>query len=235
MSETVLKRTCMRDRIRNVLVERILDGTYPAGTQLKELVLAREFNVSQAPIREALRELEGSGLVHSERFRGTLVRGTDFEEILDSYELRATLETRALHLASPYHGALIAELQHCYTQMRAALAAEDPERYTDYAMRFHRRIMEGSGNRSFLNVWDSLLWDVRGRIVLHRFVETGRSFAPLLHMHETLLGRLAVQDPHGASEALRAILDRVCSAFAPTAEARPAAAAAGGEPAAPAS
>src|SRR6185437_4561420 len=156
---------------------RILDGSYPAGTQLKELVLAREFNVSQAPIREALRELEGSGLVHSERYRGTLVRGTDFHEILDSYELRATLETRALHLALPYGEALIAELQRCHGQMRAALQAEDPERYIDYAMRFHRRLMEGSGNRAFLNVWDSLLWDVRGRIVLQRFVETGRSFA----------------------------------------------------------
>jgi len=57
MSEgVVLKRTCMRDRIRDVLVARILDGTYAAGTQLKELSLAREFNVSQTPIREALRE-----------------------------------------------------------------------------------------------------------------------------------------------------------------------------------
>ncbi|HWG75415.1 MAG TPA: GntR family transcriptional regulator [Steroidobacteraceae bacterium] len=215
MSDTVLKRTCMRDRIRDVLVARILDGSYPAGTQLKELVLAREFNVSQAPIREALRELEGSGLVHSERYRGTLVRGTDFHEILDSYELRATLETRALHLALPYGEALIAELQRCHGQMRAALQAEDPERYIDYAMRFHRRLMEGSGNRAFLNVWDSLLWDVRGRIVLQRFVETGRSFAPLLQMHEVLLARLAAQDCAGACEALRAILDRVCSAFGP--------------------
>jgi len=58
-AEQTLKRTCMRDRIRDVLVSRILDGTYPAGMQLKELTLAREFNVSQAPIREALRELEG--------------------------------------------------------------------------------------------------------------------------------------------------------------------------------
>lgn len=215
MSDTVLKRTCMRDRIRDVLVARILDGSYPAGTQLKELVLAREFNVSQAPIREALRELQGSGLVHSERYRGTLVRGTDFHEILDSYELRATLETRALHLALPYGEALIAELQRCHGQMRAALQAEDPERYIDYAMRFHRRLMEGSGNRAFLAVWDSLLWDVRGRIVLQRFVETGRSFAPLLQMHEVLLERLAAQDCAGACEALRAILDRVCSAFGP--------------------
>jgi DNA-binding GntR family transcriptional regulator len=67
MGEPALKRTCMRDRIRDVLVARILDGTYAAGTQLKELILAREFNVSQAPIREALRELEGAGLVVSER------------------------------------------------------------------------------------------------------------------------------------------------------------------------
>ena len=37
MGEPALKRTCMRDRIRDVLVARILDGTYPAGMQLKEL------------------------------------------------------------------------------------------------------------------------------------------------------------------------------------------------------
>ena len=48
--DTALKRVCMRDRIRDVLVARILDGTYPAGLQLKELSLAREFNVSQAPV-----------------------------------------------------------------------------------------------------------------------------------------------------------------------------------------
>jgi DNA-binding GntR family transcriptional regulator len=65
--DTALKRVCMRDRIRDVLVARILDGTYAAGLQLKELSLAREFNVSQAPIREALRELEGTGLVTSVR------------------------------------------------------------------------------------------------------------------------------------------------------------------------
>ncbi len=215
MTEMVLKRTCMRDRIRDLLVARILDGTYPTGTQLKELALAREFNVSQAPIREALRELEGSGLVRSERFRGTLVRGTDSGEMLESYELRATLETRALHLAAPFGGALIADLQGCLAEMTHALDRNDPECYIDYAMRFHRRVIEGSGNRAFLNVWDSLLWDVRGRIVLHRFAQTGRSLRPLLVMHEALIARLVAQDPAGAAEALRAMLDRVCSVFAP--------------------
>src|ERR1700739_3334012 len=105
----VLKRTCMRDRIRDVLVSRILDGSYPAGTQLKELSLAREFNVSQTPIREALRELEGSGLVSSERFRGTRVRGADFAEMRESYERRTMLEVRSARLAAPYSEELLAE------------------------------------------------------------------------------------------------------------------------------
>ena len=82
---------------------------YAAGTQLKELSLAREFNVSQAPIREALRELEGSGLVTCERFRGTRVRGADFAEMRESYELRTMLEMRSVKLAAPYPKQLLAD------------------------------------------------------------------------------------------------------------------------------
>src|SRR6186713_3122859 len=116
-SQLVLKRVCTRDFIRDTLVGRILDGTYPAGTQLKELHLAREFDVSQAPIREALRELEGSGLVASQRFRGTRVKGADFAEMRESYELRATLEARAVELAVPCAPEAIAEMEQCLHAM----------------------------------------------------------------------------------------------------------------------
>src|ERR1700753_3371154 len=125
ISEGVLKRTCMRDRIRDVLVSRILDGTYAAGTQLKELNLAREFNVSQTPIREALRELEGSGLVTSERFRGTRVRGADSAEMRESYELRTMLEVRSVKLAAPYPNALLADFDEHIVEMETAGAGQD--------------------------------------------------------------------------------------------------------------
>ena len=127
MTGTALKRTCMRDQIREVLVARILDGTYPAGMQLKELTLAREFNVSQAPIREALRELEGSGLVSSERFRGTRVRGADFGEMRESYELRTMLEVRSVQLAAPYCPQLIDELDHLLRIMESSLKEDDQD------------------------------------------------------------------------------------------------------------
>jgi DNA-binding GntR family transcriptional regulator len=215
MSQSALKRLCMRDHIRDVLVTRILDGTYPAGTQLKELCLAREFNVSQAPIREALRELEGSGLVTCERFRGTRVRGADFKEMRESYELRIMLEVRAISLAVPYPPQLIADLGHCLREMEAAVKADDSERYIDHALRFHRRLVESAGNRTFLAVWDSLLWDVRGRIALRRLAETGRSLKPFVVLHRTALVRLREQDAAGAAERVRVILERVAAAFGP--------------------
>ena len=216
IGEGVLKRTCMRDRIRDVLVGRILDGTYAAGTQLKELTLAREFNVSQTPIREALRELEGSGLVTSERFRGTRVRGADSAEMRESYELRTMLEVRSVKLAAPYSEELLADFEQYLSEMNAAVKANDSERYIDAALRFHRRLVEGSRNRTFLSVWDSLLWDIRGRIALRRLAERGRSLGPLVGLHNELLDRLRAQDAEGAAGRVQAILERVSSAFDPS-------------------
>jgi DNA-binding GntR family transcriptional regulator len=213
MSEPALKRTCMRDRIRDVLVGRILDGTYAAGMQLKELTLAREFNVSQAPIREALRELEGSGLVVSERYRGTHVRGADLDEMRQSYELRATLEVRAVELGIPVAEDILAYLEQQLDEMTAAVAQNDSEHYIDAALRYHRRLIEASGNRVFVIVWDSLHFDVRGRIALRRLVDKGQELAPLIDMHRTLIEKVRAQDVAGATDAVRAIFARVSAAF----------------------
>jgi DNA-binding GntR family transcriptional regulator len=215
LSRGALKRTCMRDRIRDVLVSRILDGKYAAGTQLKELSLAREFNVSQTPIREALRELEGSGLVTSERFRGTRVRGADSAEMRESYELRTMLEVRSVRLAAPYTPELLADFEVYLTDMESAVEANDSERYIDSALAFHRRLVEGSGNRTFLSVWDSLLWDIRGRIALRKLAEQGRSLGSLAGLHRVLLTHLRAQDAEGAAEQISAILERVSGAFGP--------------------
>jgi DNA-binding GntR family transcriptional regulator len=214
MSEgVVLKRTCMRDRIRDVLVARILDGTYAAGTQLKELSLAREFNVSQTPIREALRELEGSGLVTNERFRGTRVRGADSAEMRESYELRRMLEVRSVWLAAPYSTELIADFEGYLAEMETAVKEDDPERYIDAALRFHRRLVQGSRNRTFLSVWDSLLWDIRGRIALRRLTDRGHSLRSLADAHGKLMNCFRARDTEGAAEQVGAILERVVSAF----------------------
>lgn len=210
MSEATAHRTCMRDRIRDALVTRILDGTYPAGMRLKELTLAREFGVSQAPIREALRELEGSGLVKNERYRGTRVRGADYREIRESYELRGLMEERALQLAAPFSRELADELAARTRSMASAIDERNPERYIDEALAYHRRLIEASGNQTFLVVWDFLHWNVRGRVVLRRIAHAdGGGLKPFLELHRALNRRIRAGDVRGATDKVGAILRRV--------------------------
>jgi DNA-binding GntR family transcriptional regulator len=212
----IAHRSCMRDRIRDVLVARILDGTYPAGMRLKELTLAHEFGVSQAPIREALRELEGSGLVESERYRGTRVRGADYREIRESYELRGLMEERALQLAAPFSRDLADELASRTRSMASAIDERNPERYIDEALAYHRRLIEVSGNRTFLTIWDLLHWNVRGRVVMRRIAqEDGQGLKPFLDLHRGLTARIKAGDVPGAAEKVRAILQRVTDALPP--------------------
>ncbi len=209
MKEPAPLRLCMRDRIRDTLVKRILDGTYPTGTKLKELPLAREFNVSQAPIREALRELEGSGLVSCERYRGTRVRGADFAELRESYELRAIMEVRSVELAVPYDVAVLQEFARCLRAMSSAVARDDGEGYIDEALRFHRGLVQGSGNQTFLRLWDSLHWEVRGRIALRRIAAQRHGLKPLLNLHKSLLARLRARDIEGATRRLKELFATV--------------------------
>ena len=211
--DTALKRVCMRDRIRDVLVARILDGTYAAGLQLKELSLAREFNVSQAPIREALRELEGTGLVTSERYRGTRVRGADSVEMRESYELRLMMEVRSIERGLPLTPAMLEQLQAYVTGMANAVSRGDSEQYIDAALNFHRGLVEMGGNGTFLKLWDSLHWEVRGRIALRRRAAVGASLAPMVALHMCLMRSLRAGDAPRAIEDVKAILQSVTDAF----------------------
>ena len=56
-------RRVLREEIREQLIDDILSGRLPPGTRIVETRLAQELGVSQAPVREALRDLELFGFV----------------------------------------------------------------------------------------------------------------------------------------------------------------------------
>jgi DNA-binding GntR family transcriptional regulator len=161
-----VQRDCMRAQIRRVLLKRILDGTYHPGDRLKELQIAREFQTSQGPVREALRELEALRLVESETYRGTRVRAISPEEMREAGEVRGVLEQAAAAKAAEHLKGNVAPLQADLEAIRAASAANDLDLYSRRNMAFHRRIVEAGGNAVMLRVWDSLMLEVRTRIGL---------------------------------------------------------------------
>jgi len=79
----------------------ILRGQFAPGQVLRQEELAKQFGLSRAPIREALRQLEAEGLIVSYPHRGTVVAKFSPEEIEEVFLIRIILEATALRLSVP--------------------------------------------------------------------------------------------------------------------------------------
>lgn len=80
------------DRVYEELKEEIESLALPPGTVLREVELAERFSVSRTPVRDALRWLEGEGLISSVGRRGTIVANVSYQEALQAYEIRELIE-----------------------------------------------------------------------------------------------------------------------------------------------
>jgi DNA-binding GntR family transcriptional regulator len=195
-----LNRTVLREQIKEELIERLLSGEYAPGERLVETQLAREFGTSQAPVREALRELEHLRFVESEPFRGARVREVSLEELLEIYPVRAALEELAARLAAARLDGKVETFERELEAMREAAGVGDLHELVRHDVNFHRLIVESAGNQTLKEVWDSLRIGARTIITV---VKTDIDLHELAEMHHPLLKALQERNPNKAEEALR--------------------------------
>jgi DNA-binding GntR family transcriptional regulator len=82
----------LREVVFERIKEAIVTGAIPAGSKLSEIDLSRQFDVSRTPVREAIRQLIETGLVHLTSRRGAYVLLPTAKDTLDLYEIRTALE-----------------------------------------------------------------------------------------------------------------------------------------------
>ncbi len=146
-------RTVLREQIKDILLERILRGELEPGERLVETRLARELGTSQAPVREALRDLQLLRLVESEPFRGARVRAVDDERHLPVFPVRMALEDLAAREAARLADGDVAALEDELEAMRAAAAADDWRTQISHDLAFHRAVVEMAENEPLLQSW----------------------------------------------------------------------------------
>ncbi|GAC1456606.1 MAG: GntR family transcriptional regulator [Ktedonobacteraceae bacterium] len=156
-----LQRSSLRAQIKDILLERILNGTYQPGDRLIELQIAQELGSSQAPVRESLRELEALGFVESEPYRGSRVRAVTKAELAEIYPVRAALEEVAARAAAPHFKGNGAALRAEIEAMSRAAKEGNLFEQVRHDVQFHRLIVEASGNKVLLEVWKSLHVEAR--------------------------------------------------------------------------
>jgi DNA-binding GntR family transcriptional regulator len=146
-------RTVLREQVKEVLLERILRGELKAGERLVETRIASELGTSQAPVREALRDLELLRLVESEPFRGARVRAVGDEHLLAVFPVRRVLEELAAREAARKAGGDVSTLERELEAMRTAAIAGDWRTQVSHDLGFHRAVVELADNEALLQCW----------------------------------------------------------------------------------
>ena len=128
------------EELRLQLADEIVRGALAPGAALDETDIARRFNVSRTPVREALRQLAASGLIEARAHRGAVVARPTLERLNGMFEAMAELEALCAGLAAERMPAVErARLEAIHEELRVLSHAGNPER-------FHNAIYAGSQN-----------------------------------------------------------------------------------------
>jgi DNA-binding GntR family transcriptional regulator len=131
-------------RVRNA----ILDAELAPGETMSQVALADELGVSRTPLREALRMLQGEGLIEARANRRVRVAPMDADDLEQLYAVRVTLEAQALRLAVPrMTSEHIAGLEGSIAEMGHYAEQQDMRRWLVPHAAYHRGLTELAGER----------------------------------------------------------------------------------------
>lgn len=135
------------DVIYKIIRESIINGLLDEGEPIRQDDVARQFNVSKIPVREALKRLEAEGLVTFQRNKGAVVSSISEPEVAQIFEVRAILESNAIRLSVPN---ISAETLRKAEQYCNDFAAEtNVGRWAELNWQFHSCLYEDA-NRPYL-------------------------------------------------------------------------------------
>lgn len=141
------------------LRERIMSGKYRPGDRLALNEIASTLEVSEIPVREALKQLEAEGYVTSVPHVGFRVAELTGKEIQELFVVRIALETLATRLAFDRIGPrVVANLDELVARMDGCLARGEHEDYWKVNKEFHETLYGPCDNKTILalvrQMWD---------------------------------------------------------------------------------
>jgi DNA-binding GntR family transcriptional regulator len=186
-----------RAQVLDALRDAILDGDLKPGDPLREVELAAEFNISRAPLREALQILSAEGLIEIVPYHGTTVRRLTKVDIEELYSLRITLETfaieRVITLNEPD---TLPQLRAIYERMVRAAETNDFHSVTEVDREFHQCLIALSRHSMLQSVWNTVAMRVRQVMTLRN----KRNSSPM----QIALNHLPIIDAIAAKDVERA-------------------------------
>lgn len=145
-------------RAYDELKRRILDNELPPGTQALEQQTAEWLGMSRTPVREALIRLAQEGMIEVRPRHGMRVLPIAIADLREIYDLLAGLEATAVDILARrgLNAVEAAELDGLLKGMNDALALDDLAAWAEGDARFHRRLIEMSGNQRLIMMVETI-------------------------------------------------------------------------------
>ena len=200
-------------RLRMQLSDEIVRGDLAPGVTLDEMELARRFQVSRTPVREAIRLLGASGLVDARPHRSAVVARPDKAQLVAMFEALRELESLCAGFAAERMTAKEhAGLQRSQDMLLEIVQSGDPQRYHEINEEFHALIYAGAHNPYLAD----LTLATRARIAPFSRAQF-RNFGRLEKSHEEharIIAAILARDSAGASGVMRSHIGSVYDAYA---------------------
>lgn len=189
-------------RVRDVLRRDILSGVFSPGDRLKINALVERYDVGANPIREALQQLQGEGLVEMTPNKGATVRYLDEDVTRQMLELREAIDAFvARKFAEIGSYKLLDELKRIQAEFEQAVAEGREAEYPSFNNAFHEVIIAAADNReaeAFLARSSMLTRTIRGLVGYG-----GSRIDAILAEHRALIAAFEARDAGQASEIAR--------------------------------
>ncbi|WP_368188479.1 GntR family transcriptional regulator [Aestuariibius sp. HNIBRBA575] len=176
-------------------------GTFPGGTRLKVQDLATRYGTSIIPVREALRLLQGEGIVTIEQNKGATVATFDAESLRDIFEVLQLMEPYFVEtFAKSCTEADLIELERIQSELEA-VSVEDKVTFTGVDLRFHEFMARKHYNRRAFGIW-KLQRRILNALAMNVPISRARH-AEVLREHRELIDAFRKSDINGAVETIK--------------------------------
>ncbi|MGK5529702.1 GntR family transcriptional regulator [Streptomyces sp. URMC 129] len=219
----LVPRRALRDGVYDAILQKLLDGSTPPGSSLNIDLLSRELGVSQTPVREALVQMEHTGLVTRAALKGYRVaQPLSPEQMAELMAARGVVEIAAVQWAAGRTADLLPDLRAAHA--RHELAAREAARLRDggpptgYAdlrayfaadWDFHMVIIRTAGNRFLVQMAESVNAHAHR---LRQSVDHGTfDFEQAVAEHAAILAAFESGDPEAPVAAMRAHLAAIAT------------------------
>ena len=195
----MIVRTPLRNEVYRAILERIYQGDLPAGTRVRDTVLAAQLGVSRTPVREALLRLSREGVVAADMGKGFTVGRLDPVEMRETGAILSALECLALQSCGDIPTERLARLSEIDGEL--ARTRGDVDRCIALDEEWHRTLLQDCPNGRLRDII-ATLWQVPRRYMRGYLREAGRVSLSTQH-HARIIEALRRNDRATAAERFR--------------------------------